>query len=176
MHFNMYRLSGLLCGLLWIFITSRLAHANTESLRIADAAYYFRSACSAELSEERFIKFLEGVSGAKKSVVAGRPFSSAFGLPGHMAATFYGQQKKCCISISGVSMEVAIEKLSRNLELRNPKPIYISGRKAVVFRPEFNNRIVSLDFATSVNTSVFMTNICHTAVTNADAAYRAIGN
>lgn len=171
---NSYCRAALLYGCLGTFWAVDCARAAVDERQFTHAASHFRTACSPDLSEKTFRSSLEGVGG-KEGSTSGMPFSIAFGLPGFLGATYYRQPTKCCISIRDAPFDMAIDRMSRLLGLRDPKPIASGERKGVVFRPEHSNRIVSMDFSKSASTTMFMTNICHSAIPNAGALYRSLG-
>jgi hypothetical protein len=165
---------ALSCSLIAMIFSMNYVRAAGDERQLANAATYFRSACSFDLSEKLFRSSLEELGG-KADITPESPFSIVFALPGYLAATYYRQPTKCCISIRDVSFDVAIDRASKSLGLRNPKPIIWGERKGVVFQPVYSNRIVSMDFGRSANKSFSVTNICHSVHPDAEALYLSLG-
>jgi hypothetical protein len=158
-----------------LFVLYRYACASVEDQQLKYTSTYFQSACLSDLSEKTFKTYFDGV-GAIKVPISGQPFSTAYGLPGYIAATHYRQPIKCCLSMRDVGFDKAVRLLSVNLALQNPKSLMFGDRKGVVFLPKSSNRIVTMDFSKSSKTSITITNICHVSHPDAKSFYRALPN
>lgn len=163
------------CCLIALTTYPQRSSAQDDQRVFSMAAAYFQTACLASLSEESF-RTLPRKYGAKESDTTGMPFSIAYGLPGYMGATYYKAPRKCCISIMDVSLNSAASQLPKYLSLRNPKSLVVEGRNMVVFRPEFEDRLVSMDWNKSSTTGHSVANICHTVYPGAMSYYKTLSH